>query len=133
MLIVLFISCISLRPTKINSNEKLEMSYKVYKIDSINNWYVIYARRKDSLYKIISGKVLVENCSRIKVNKNYQFQLHSRIYGNQVAGMTMSPQYSLLVTCFAFDDSTNICLERDSINDLYYADNIKGLCFEQKP
>jgi hypothetical protein len=47
-------------------------------------------------------------------------------------GVKILPQNSLLVNCFAFDDSTTICLERDSINDLDYAENLQGLCFMQK-
>jgi hypothetical protein len=62
-------------------------------------------------------------------HKSYEFRCHSCIYGDKIAEKTILPQYTLLVTCFSFDDSTNICLERDSINDLHYADNIKGLCF----
>jgi len=30
-----------------------------------------------------------------------------------------------LFNCFSYDDSTTICLERNSINDLFYADNEK--------
>jgi hypothetical protein len=108
---------------------ELPTSYKVYKIDSINNWYLIYARKGDSLYKIVSKKMSIENCNRIRIHKSYEFRCHSCIYGDKIAEKTILPQYTLLVTCFSFDDSTNICLERDSINDLHYADNIKGLCF----
>jgi hypothetical protein len=110
---------------------KLETSYDIRKIDSINNWYLIYARKGDSLFKIVSKKTTIENCNKIQINKKYDLQLHSRIYGYAIAGKTMSPQNTLLVNCFSFDDSTNICLEGDSIRDLFYADNIKGLCFEK--
>jgi hypothetical protein len=107
---------------------KSEVSYIVYKIDSIHTWYLIYARKGDSLYKIVSKKMIIENCNRIEVKKYYAFHLHSSIYGYKIAGKTILPQNTQLVNCFAFDDSTNICLERDSINDLHYADNVKGLC-----
>ena len=105
------------------------VAYKIYKIDSINTYYLIYARKEDSLYKIVSKKTGIENCNRIEVGKYYDFHLHSSIYGRTIAGKTILPQNTLLVNCFSFDDSTNICLERDSINDLLYADNVKGLYF----
>jgi hypothetical protein len=108
---------------------ELQVAYRVYRIDSINTWYLIYARKGDSLYKIVSKKIEIEGCHKIEVGNHYDFHLHSRIYGYTIAGKKILPQNTLLVNCFSFDDSTNICLERDSINDLHYADNIKGLCF----
>jgi len=127
---VALIGCIASKAGKDSYlSRKSEATYRVYKIDSINTWYLIYARKGDSLYKIVSKKMEVRGCNRIEVDKQYEFLLHSRIYGYTIAGKTILPQNTLLVNCFSFDDSTNICLERDSINDLHYADNIKGLCF----
>lgn len=108
------------------------VSYKVFKIDSINSYYLIYARKGDSLYKIISKKETIDNCNRISLHGEYDFNLHS-ILANKITNQTEEEsQNSLLVNCFVFDKLTTICLERDSINDLDYADNIKGLCFIKK-
>lgn len=102
-------------------------SYEVYKIDSVNSFYLVYARKNDSLYKIVSKKEYVENGDRIQKGNVYGFQLHARSENRTIAGAKLLPQNSLLVTCFSYDDSTKICLERDSINDLHYADNLRGL------
>lgn len=108
------------------------ISYKVFKIDSINSYYLIYARKGDSLYKIISKKDTIDNCNQIILYGEYNFNLHS-ILTNKITGQTEEQaQNSLLVNCFVFDKQTTICLERDSINDLDYADNIKGLCFTEE-
>ena len=106
-------------------------SYKVYKIDSINTYYLIYAKKGDTLYKIVSTKEIIENCERIKVNVRYDFKLHSSLSDFKIGNVTIH-QTDLNVSCYAYDASTYICLERDSINDLYYADNIKGLCYINK-
>jgi len=130
LIFIAIIGCISSKSSKTSYHiGELPTIYKVYKIDSINNYYLVYARKGDSLYKIVSKKMSFENCNRIRINNNYEFRLHSSIYGSKMAEKTISPQYTLLVTCFSFDDTTNICLERDSINDLHHAENIKGLCF----
>jgi hypothetical protein len=107
-----------------------EAVYKIYKIDSINNYYLLYASRNDSLYKIVSQKETISNCQQIIVNQVYALKLHS-IWKHKllIGSVDVSPSAIYQVTCLAFNDSTKICIERDSINDLHYADNIRGLCF----
>jgi hypothetical protein len=118
-----------MHPNKISLDVQNPVFYKVYKIDSINNFYLIYAKKNDSLYKIVSKKEGIGNCNRIQEGKVYDFKLHARSENRTIDGIKILPQNSLLVNCFSYDDSTKICLERDSINDLHYAENIKGLCF----
>jgi hypothetical protein len=109
-------------PNKTDSN-----SYRVYKIDSINSYYLIYAKKSDTLYKIVSKKEKCENCNMIYVNGVYLFKLHSSLYLN---GKPIIPPASRLeISGLAYDKFTEIKFEGDSIRDLYYADNIKGLCF----
>ena len=105
--------------------------YKVYKIDSINNYYLIYAKKKDSLYKLVSKKQVTGNCANIGLNQEYAFSLTSIWNQNiTIEGRNISPSLTPHVSCLSFDDSTKICLEKDSINDLFHADNIRGLCIK---
>lgn len=108
------------------------VSYRVYKIDSINTYYLIYARKEDSIYKIVSKKIKVDNCYNIEINKSYEFILHSSLTDRHIGKKRILPQNSQLVTCFNYDDSTTICFEGDSIRDLFYSDNIQGLCFKER-
>jgi len=135
-LIVVFIACaqaksISTKSTYQQSSDSTNLNlYNVYKIDSINNFYLIYAKRGDSIYKIVSKKERNQYCDTIiKTNRKYEFKLHSQSYNPKTGKLDELLENSLLVSCFYYDDSTKICLERDSINDLHYAENIKGLCF----
>lgn len=121
--------------SKIGSNHSVKQnaaSYKVYKIDSINTYYLIYAKRRDTLYKIVSKKEAAIYLDKIKINMSYEFKLHSSLLNRKIGNTTILPQNSLLVNCFSYDDKTQICLEGDSIRDLYHADNIKGLYFIEK-
>lgn len=106
--------------------------YKVYKIDSIDNYYLIYAKKGDSLFKIVSEKVPFIKCRTIKVNSEYKFELQSRLAGRDSSGIRMLPEASSLVNGFYYGDSTIIELEGDSIKDLYSSREIKGLCFAKK-
>lgn len=57
-----------------------EQSYKVYKIKSLNNLFLIYARRNDSIFEIVSRKEKIVSrkeklvCKNIKVGKTYQLR-----------------------------------------------------------
>lgn len=108
-------------------------NYKVFKIDSINSYYLIYAEKNDALYKIVSKKEKESIFNRIQVNHFYPFKLTSRRDNAAVInGVKLSPQNYLDIECYVYDDSTSICIERDSINELHHASNIKGLCFQSE-
>lgn len=130
MLIVLIcISCSQYKNVDNNSKfqEKEREMYQVFKIDSLNNFYLIYAKKKNTFYKIVSRKEQSINCKNIIINGIYKFDLISnRESAPIIGGVKISP---INVDCFAFDKVTNICIERNNgINDLYVAKNIKGLC-----
>jgi hypothetical protein len=108
--------------------QQLSKKYKVYKIDSLENLYLIYARKNDSIYKIISQNQKENNCKNIKVNGVYCFKLHSRFESKFLGKYRMSPKALPHVSGYNFY-GTIVTLEGDSIRDLYYAENIKGLCF----
>jgi len=134
---LILISCSSKKITQSKTEDEtknvpdISERYKVYKIDSINNYYLIYAKRKDSLYKIVSKKQATRNCVNISLNQEYTFLLTS-IWNQKIIieGSNVSPSITPHVTCLSFDDSTKICLEKDSINDLFHAENVQGLCIK---
>src|SRR5436189_6339627 len=99
--------------------------YKVYKIDSIKNYYLIYALKKNVRFKIISSKEFNENCKEIKQESYYDFRLTSLLHSFGVEEIAPGS-----AGCVYVDSVTKICIE-DSIYDLYSGDNIKGLCFTQ--
>jgi hypothetical protein len=112
---------------------KSDSLYIIKSIDSVNNWYTIYATKNDSSYKIVVKK---ENqnlgCKRvITVGQSCNLVLHSR--KNEVLainGVKIKPVNSLDVQCYTYDETTNICIEpKKGIFDLYHTPNIKGLCY----
>jgi hypothetical protein len=95
--------------------------FKVFKIDSINNYYLVYAKKNDSIFKIVSTKNGKNNCLRIKKNKKYQLSLQL-IWKNSAN--------TSLVTGTYFDDSTVIRIDWEKeIYALYSCDNLHGLCY----
>ena len=113
-----------------NSIRQDSINYKVYKIDSINNYYLIYAKKGHDLFKVVSKKERIKMCNSIIVNNVYEFHLHSIL---SINGHPIIPANEIMeLSGFMIDHSTVIRFEGDSIRDLYYADNIKGLCFIKK-
>ena len=130
----LFIFCFGIKSNpyfnSYNAVTQDSVNYKVYKIDSINNYYLIYAKKGHTLFKIISKKESAKKCNRIIVNHVYKFRLHSIL---SVNGQPAIPANQIMeLSGWRIDESTTIVFEGDSIRDLYNADNIKGLSFIKK-
>ena len=100
------------------------IGYKISRIDSVKNLYIIYATRNDSLFKIISLNQKANNCVSLKVNCTYALKLHSRFEGKYAIkppGADFNVEYNYY--------GTFVSLERwRGINDLFTCDNLKGLC-----
>ena len=123
-----------------NSNSSLAYNgvkndsiFTVYKIDSINDYYLIYAKRQKQWFKIVSKKekpIIYQK--RIMVNKDYKFSLHS-IWNEKIMinGVNVSPSQTPHVTCLGFDTQTTICLERYSIKDLFSSKNLRGIEYKE--
>ena len=111
--------------------ETKQTGYLVTKIDSINQYYLIYASKNEINYKIISPKKNNDNCENIIEGKSYVFLLYSainRIY--TIGGKTIIPHDSTY--CLELDSVTKICIEpRNGIYDLHFCDNLKGLCLSK--
>lgn len=104
--------------------------HKVTKLDSINNYYLIYTIKGDSIFKIVSEKNYVDNCKKIEVGKSYPLELISmRSSAPSIGGLKISPVNYLDVRCFQFNENTQICKE-DGIDELYFAKDLKGLCIQ---
>ena len=133
LLIDVLFSCTSNRHIKSGTNRNDlsdNKTFKVYKIDSLNCYYLIDAQKLDSLFKFVSKNKDCTKRNLINVGGHYPFLLKS-IWNTPVIieGTNVSPSSVYSVNCINFDDSTRICLERDSISDLYTASNVQGLCF----
>jgi len=105
--------------------------YLIKKIDKKNSWYIIYAERKDTLYKIVSyaDNGINENCKKIVVGRRYDFDLKSKKENAPMIGDVKLDPVGY-TGCYQFDDKTTICLEpKRGIYDLFYTNNLKGICY----
>lgn len=108
-----------------------EANYFIKEINKKNSWYVIYAERKDTLYKIVT-KVEADtnkNCKKIVVGKWYDLLLIShKSTAPIINGVKLDPVG--YTGCYQFDSETTICLEpKRGVYDLFYTNDLKGICY----
>lgn len=121
----IFIVCFNLKCIDNYNKQNTNTSYQVYKIDSINSFYLIYANKGGIKYKIVSEKAYCESGDKILKDGYYEFDLSSIIFDSKEL-----PIHPGAVGSIKIDSITTIFLE-DSINDIFSAKNIKGLCFSK--
>jgi len=101
--------------------------YKVYKIDSINNYYIIYAQKNCKSFKMVSEKFRDSECTQIVSGNIYNFKLYSVFSSN---GNLLFKTGIAHLHAWQPDESTIITLEGDGVSrDLFFTDNLKGLCY----
>lgn len=105
--------------------------YRIVKIDSIENTYLIYAERinvsikNTEIIKIVSAKpkMQCEKNNLIVLNKNYKLNTHSlypeNLASHNLRGITYNG--SLIF----FDKDYNVK------KDLFVTENLKGLCYKK--
>lgn len=136
MKILLFMFCLILLSCNHQSIEILKTNsqqYFVERIEISGNWYIIYLNNNGNKYKVVSKNETNNSCYKIKKNKKYNFVLHSRRENPpEINGIKIEPMNYLENRCFSYDEQTLICLEpKNGIYDLYYAENLKGLCINK--
>lgn len=99
-----------------------DKEYEIYKIDSISNYYIIYASKGDSLFKIVSVKEISSNCTRIQLGHSYKIKFFP----------SANEENLIDLGGIIINDSTIIDIERDSILELSFAKNINGLCISEE-
>jgi hypothetical protein len=93
--------------------------YKILSIDSTVDIYVIKAKNKNNYYKIVSKRIdsPLSNCKKIRINKSYKFELVS---------LLQKEKFTTMIGGIDFDGES-ILFERDSINDIHTANNLRGI------
>ncbi|WP_430901913.1 MULTISPECIES: hypothetical protein [unclassified Paraflavitalea] len=107
--------------------QNIKQFYKIAKIDSIGNVFVIYARKDSSVYKIVSTKS-EENCERLLVGKSYPLLLNNLVQKTVDSHKVSRHAIPHLGGIMYY--GAPIIFEPDSILDIYTALNLSGLCLK---
>ena len=102
ILLLVIISCkshkaeLAQRPTKVSLYS--EILGKVYKIDSIENYYLVYISSNNYNYKIVSKMKTYENCNKLELDSVYLLKTRSLLMPepkpNQASSFSRPVNYS---------------------------------------
>jgi hypothetical protein len=99
----------------------------INEIKIINQYYIIFATRNDSIFKIVSKKNLLIKCDNvIKVGETYNFDLVKIFPNDSIFGIKIVPTFD--VSGMRFEDNTEIRTEKSSHYSLYEAKKLNGIC-----
>ncbi len=98
---------------------QLRDTYKVLKIDSIKNVYVVLAQRQSTIFKIVSIRDSSANCKRIKVDDVIAFSLFS-IVDSDTRNMSHLNSIDF--------HGVSISLDSYSGRNIFITNNLTGLC-----
>ena len=96
-------------------------TYKLLRVDSINNYYLFFANKNDSVYEIVAEKKLVP--SKMTIGAFYSMDIYPQ-YGYD---KKYRPLNYLDVRCASYKDNTEICFKDGCIPELY---NLKSIPVE---
>lgn len=122
--IYFFLGCSSSKPKMAKLQISTDSLFKVYKVDSSSNYYIIYAVKQGGKHKIISKMEFGQEGIAIKKDSFYGFNMHSLLYNFDGKDVSAGG----LVGCVYVDSVTKVCTE-DSIKDLEIANNVRGLFY----
>ena len=130
-LLLLFIASMLIGCSVMNNNslcrEDKSNRATLFKIKSIQDkgkFYIIYAKRNDSLFKILSDPKVKANGEKIKVGRYYDLKLEKFFPLDSIFGIAIAP--NLGIRGFDYGGKT-VYIEQKSHNSIYRAKNLNGL------
>jgi hypothetical protein len=90
---------------------------EVCKIITLDNYYLIYIRSNERMYKVLSFMDINDTCQEIQLNSIYTFSL-------QLQENSLNPH----ITGVSIGEALITYREGDSIRGLYFSQNLKGIC-----
>ena len=99
--------------------------FKIKSIKDKREFYIIYAKRNDSLFKIVSKLEGGANGEKIKVGRHYNLKLEKFFPLDSIFGIAIAPNAG--IRGFGYYGEKTVYIERKSHNSLYRAKNLKGL------
>ncbi len=123
MKVLFFLSalcCLFFEMTKAQSKENFESKFEILNIDSIQSVYIVYAKRNDSVIKIVSKNENLNDCKPIFKGQFYELKVESFLKYSASKRHIGGVKYNGVL----------IKLEGDKVVwDLFVCEDLKGLCY----
>lgn len=129
---LLLIVCYACSQTKhaISDNNIPDNTYKIGKIVDEKSYFIIYAQRNDSIFKIVSQKQEIKRipCVNIEVGKSYNLRLRIIFPHDSILGYkTMN---NLDISGTVLKGGVTVTIEERSHYRIYESEDLSGLCYQ---
>ena len=105
----------------------INRDFMIINIDSIENVYVIYAEREDSIFKILSKKENICNCLNLYINETYTLSIRSYFPPEVLKQRLTGIKYeNAIIPIKGEKDENNVT------KDLYLSNDIRSRCYVRK-
>ncbi len=129
MRLIIFLCSITFLQCGINhrsvKQSVVAQNFKILRIDSVENVYMIYAMRNDSVFKILEKKESAGNCHRIVVNKDFNLKISSLFFAEE-------SHVKMRVAGIKYEGVLINMEDEGIVSDLFTASNLIGTCFIYK-
>lgn len=129
--IILILSTIACSSKKVE-NKQHHKSYIIIKIDSVDNYYIIYGKSGNENYKLVSEKTN-SKCDNIIVGEKYILNTES-IFTMKIKVNDSVKEITnhVNIKCMTLHGTT-FCKEYENgIYDVLKSENLEGLCYKEK-
>lgn len=110
-------------------HEQAIYPFKIGKIDSLNNYYIVYISNNHKTYQTISRKAGFK-CEIIKVKNTYpSFMFEPIIKENDYTPKDRPANYLDFVPNEVKLDSSTIIIRNKGMDNIYSTNNLNGLCY----
>lgn len=130
--LISMVACSTVRDNQRFRNEKGAVSlYKIKRIKDRETYFIIYAARNDSTFKIIGDidTSVAYDGEKVRVGQYYHLDLKRVLPADSLLGMPVAP--NLGIKGISGRDGRIIKVERRSHNTLYNATNLNGLYIKE--
>lgn len=131
LLIVFVLMLLNCAPKRTSQEMHDSEKYTVYKIDSINSYYLVYLTYRKNSFKVISKKESSSSCRPIKVGDQFNLFFLDRLIKEEdyiPKDFKTISALSFVPDCIKLDDSTEICRDR-GMDNIYLSKSLRGLCY----
>lgn len=106
--------------------------YEITKIKNKKTFYIIYAERNDSIFKIITEKKMhnTSKCFKIKKGKRYNLNLEIIFPVDHYPLLKTKGPINFLDITYTYNKKP-VALEKKCHYKIYRANNLNGLCIQE--
>jgi hypothetical protein len=100
----------------------------IYRIDSTKNFFLIYGKDSTGICKIFSRKFESHCPNLIASGKHIGLCVHSYRDHLSQSFLLLDRMATARISCYLLGPEDEICVEGDSIRDLFFSEDFVGLC-----